>query len=106
MKYASAVDEAMEWPNDMTISVEDHDLELLELLFVRAAWSLQVSEDVPRLTSHPDVGSSSRPSSAVGELEQRWAEEWARLISVPPPARNTTRWHDKFGWEGLDQDAF
>jgi hypothetical protein len=89
----------------MTVEIDDHDLELLELLFVRAAWALQIPSDAPSARGVP-VGSSSAPGADRDDVAFRWASEWAGAVQEAPVHRNSQRWHDKYGWGGLDEDAF
>ncbi|NII40268.1 hypothetical protein E9228_000904 [Curtobacterium flaccumfaciens] len=106
MKYSEETHEPSEWPEAMTMVIDDHDLELLELLFVRAAWSLQIPGEAPSAAGNVPVGSSSAPGADRDKLASRWASEWAAAVQEAPVERNVERWHDKYGWSGIDHDAF
>ncbi|OII15777.1 hypothetical protein BIU97_13995 [Curtobacterium sp. MCBA15_009] len=105
MRYAATTPNPVDWPNEMVVEVDDHDLEILELLFVRSAWGLGGHSGAPVSTGPIDTGSSRRPVRLRDDVERTWADEWATLLQSKPTIRNTTRWHDKYGWEGIDQEA-
>ena len=115
-----------EWPNDMTLTIDDAP-HLTFLLFVRSAWRLGVG-GVPALESEPDVGSSAKPLVPDDEaISARWVSEWERAFErletgIGAPDVETQRMLDtltdeeisaamstapsKFWEVGIDQDAF
>ena len=116
------------WPRDMGITVEDHPSALLELLWVRDAWSLTVTGDFPPpLAEHPKpMDVAARATQDVAAWQAAWPELWrgalahtaeevdhSRFKTVmtlapgSPERRQLLQrlygpsWHDRFGDEGL-----
>lgn len=103
-----------EWPHGMVIQTRTYPIELIELLYIRSAWSLRTSVAVRDLEPVPFAGSSSVPAVAVDELIRRWDGMWLesqrwfwagegedtdRGALLPP------RWIQQYGDEGIDVDA-
>jgi hypothetical protein len=70
------------WPHDMTIVVEDSPFPLLDLLFVRHLWSLDVPE-VPPLEDSEGLVRRAVPFPGIpaAEFERQWLQEWNRAFS-------------------------
>lgn len=67
------------WPSQMMITVENNPLALLELLWVREAWDLDLDGDVPPLLEHgPErLGSAEAPTG----WQKAWPELWQGCLS-------------------------
>lgn len=67
------------WPHDMAISIEDRPQALLELLWVREAWSLEPTGDVPGpLVDGPE---STNTAPDVAEWQEAWSVLWEGALS-------------------------
>lgn len=64
------------WPHDMSITIEDRSQPLLEMLWLREAYDLDASGDVP-----PPLVDTPAPASTTVTPEERtqWAGAWPRL---------------------------
>ncbi len=113
------------WPHDMVITIEDHALLLLTLLFVNHAWQLD-APGIPPLHPAPEIGGSHRPESATAEQwRERWQAAWEEAVTAAgeqpqPPAddsviaewmrewqeRQPKRFTETWGDEGFDYDAY
>lgn len=57
------------WPPEMSVTVEDDDSGLIELLWVRDAWGIRASGDLP-----PALTDTPEPQ---GNPDPEWAEAWS-----------------------------
>ena len=76
---------------------------LVELLFVRAAWGLDVAPDIPAGSPPPDPGASVRPERAG--LEGLWGALWQQALVWRvswPPSGAVPSWVAVYGTDGLD----
>lgn len=95
------------WPSAMSISVNEADRGLLELLYVRSAWHLAAG--LPDVEPPPDPGASQRPDHPSQETwsewwREAWQQEWT-VRQVEPPGVRAPSWTRQFGAGGLDLDA-
>jgi hypothetical protein len=107
----------------MTIEVSEFPRPLLELLFVRHAWDLDVWVHFDELDPAPDPGASRRPSEVnSAELSERWVDAWKACsywnwrsrrdyaddpsIAAMHGVTGPVWWSRTFGWDGLDRIAF
>lgn len=118
------------WPHDMVISINPDETELLDLLWIRAAWGLQPVGDVP-----PELEIEPTPSQSVQFLrrdkrhwESAWSELWVAALGHRGRLRVRGRfdalfasaegsderrrlietitgpsWRDRFGHDGFDE---
>ncbi|UIN31592.1 hypothetical protein [Microbacterium binotii] len=63
------------WPPGMTVTVKNDSAPLLELLWIREAWDLRPTGDVP-----PPLATSPHRTGRAAPPE--WADEWSRLWSA------------------------
>lgn len=63
------------WPHDMVITITDDDPFFIELLFLRAAWHLDIP-DVPQLDAALAVRAAETPPDSRAELERQWLANW------------------------------
>lgn len=69
-----------EWPDEMTLTVEDGDRELLALLYSRAVWTLAAGRDVPaELVLEP--APRTAPPGDPAEVEREWDRAWATRLA-------------------------
>lgn len=117
------------WPADMQLRI-DRPIDVLFLLFVRAAWRLPIA-GVPEISPVPAPGTSSMPThlqkaDAIGAWWRDWARAWTRFAPVDRTVRQPSKqiekilrnnsddklWealspHSRGPWEeGVDSDAF
>ncbi len=66
------------WPQDMVLTVEDGSNLLLDLLWIREAWSLRpTGDDLPPLLSDGSVRAHARTESS--DRVARWREAWPSM---------------------------
>lgn len=112
------------WPSEMVVRIADQEFHLLELLFIRATWSLRTRSPVPRLDPIPEPGTSRRPQSRSLETwsalwDAAWAGAWAWSYATAHahgagvPAGDVfkvlgppKRWSSVAGTDGLDEEAW
>jgi hypothetical protein len=112
------------WPAEMVIRIQDQELHLLELLFIRAAWALRPQSPVPRLDPVPDPGLSRRPNARSTETwaalwDAAWSGAWAwsyataHAYGAGVPAADMfavlgppKRWSSVAGRDGIDEAAW
>lgn len=83
------------WPHDMTITVEDRPTTANELLWVREAFALMVTGDVPPpLLDTPAPASRSLTDAERDRWTAAWPGVWAAVIA------HTGRLHDQ---EAMDR---
>jgi hypothetical protein len=117
------------WPHDMVLRIQDDEQGLLDLLWVRAAWELEPTGDVPPApvilpVSEPTTQSLRRDK---GDWASAWSELWwAVLAHLGRPHRSDEfqemratgpgseerrrllkammgpSWRDRFGADGFD----
>ncbi|WP_219816503.1 hypothetical protein [Arthrobacter sp. Y81] len=120
------------WSQDMVIRVDDNPQHLTVLLFIRQAWGIAASADVPPLSPVPEGGASRLPAVPDrNEWEARWHRAWGRAwdwyaVQEPDPTvrpapgyiREFSQpgrdlnplippfWQAEYGWDGIDGDAY
>lgn len=121
MRSTREVDSA--WPSEMVIEVTEFPRPMLELLFVRHVWDLDVWIHLDELDPAPAVGNSRRPFDVdPAELSTRWLDAWkacsywnwrSRRDYADDPSVASMKgidgpvwWSRTFGWNGLDQAEF
>jgi len=80
------------WPHDMMITVEDRPNALMELLWIREAFALQIQgEDLPPLLS--DTPATVQNAALSTDVRDEWAGAWPRI------------WHAVVAHAGPDLDS-
>jgi hypothetical protein len=81
------------WPHDMILTIEDDLQALLDLLWVREAWSLQPAEDdlAPLLSITP-VGTNHEavPVGKIAEWQEAWPSIWRACLQHAGQIRDAT----------------
>ncbi|XBH20277.1 hypothetical protein V5R04_08425 [Jonesiaceae bacterium BS-20] len=74
---------------------------LVELLYLRHVWELDVLPEMPKVYPAPPLGTASRPDRKW--LEQDWLELWATEIAHDPHAITAPEsWRSTHGTYGFD----
>ena len=104
------------WPADMVLTIECHERHLLELLFVRYAWSLNVTgvnvpsvlSPVPRVGSHRIIASEPGLESWETVWASMWneAETWCAQFDIGQDASRLDTWRERNGRANFDDDAY
>ncbi len=68
------------WPDEMTISFDEADFELLALLYSRAAWRLAAAPDLPTSLIVP-VDEAESPDAQGSSMPLEWEAAWSRRLS-------------------------
>lgn len=80
--------------------------ELVDLLFVRAAWSVAAPPGLPPAGPPPSVGTSRRPARAG--IDELWAALWDRALGragVLDASIGLDGWREVLGTDGIDREA-
>ena len=72
---------ANDWPIGMRFDVLTNEPILLEMLYVRAMWSIPAGADIPDLVGAPPAAAVRPSDEERGELAAWWEESWARGIA-------------------------
>jgi hypothetical protein len=77
----------------------------VQLVFVRAAWDLDVRPDIPPADPPPGPGASMRPDDP--SLVSLWRGVWTEAAASPrrPVLGSPRLWTDVYGTTGLDMGA-
>lgn len=71
------------WPHDMVLTIENDSQALLDLLWVREAWSLQpAGDDLAPLLSVTPVGADNEavPVGKIAEWQEAWPSIWQACL--------------------------
>jgi hypothetical protein len=97
------------WPHDMVLTIEDDLQTLLDLLWVREAWSLQpVGDDLSPLLSVTPVGAHNEavPVGKIAEWQEAWASIWQACLQHAGQIRDATVFEQLAGTAiGADERA-
>lgn len=81
------------WPHDMVLTIEDDSQTLLDLLWVREAWSLQpAGDDLAPLLSVTPVGAHNEavPVDKIAEWQEAWPSIWQACLQHAGQIRDAT----------------
>jgi hypothetical protein len=78
------------WPHDMVITIEDGPYPLIDLLFIRSAWGIELPW-VPPVDPEPEVAPivplPAHDAEVLGELWwDEWTRGWARYDAPQAPS--------------------
>ena len=97
------------WPHDMVLTIENDSQTLVDLLWVREAWSLQPAEDdlAPLLSVTP-VGADNEavPVGKIAEWQEAWPSIWQACLQHAGQIRDATVFEQLHGTAiGADESA-
>ena len=97
------------WPHDMVLTIEDDLQTLLDLLWVREAWSLQpAGDDRAPLLSVTPVGAHNEaaPMGKTAEWQEAWPSIWQACLQRAGQIRDATVFEQLVGTAiGADERA-
>jgi hypothetical protein len=97
------------WPHDMVLTIEDDSQTLLDLLWVREAWSLQpAGDDLAPLLSVTPVGAhnGTAPVGKIAEWREAWPAIWQACLQHAGQIRDATVFEQLVGTAiGADERA-
>ena len=97
------------WPHDMVLTIEDDSQTLLDLLWVREAWSLQpAGDDLAPLLSVTPVGAHNEavPVGKIAEWQEAWPSIWQACLQHAGQIRDATVFEQLYGTAiGADERA-
>ena len=88
------------WPHDMVLTIENDSQTLLDLLWVREAWSLQpAGDDLAPLLSVTPVGADNEavPVGKIAEWQEAWPSIWQACLQHAGQIRDATVFEQLLG---------
>ena len=88
------------WPHDMVLTIENDSQTLLDLLWVREAWSLQPAGDdlAPLLSVTPDGAyNEAVPVGKIAEWQEAWPSIWQACLQHAGQIRDATVFEQLLG---------
>ena len=72
----------LRWPSDVHVAIDSQPRPLLELLFLRSAWSLPANREVLEIDPELAPGNRPSPSAPTSKVRVSWDETWrSRLMT-------------------------
>ena len=88
------------WPHDMVLTIENDSQTLLDLLWVREAWSLQpAGDDLAPLLSVTPIGAHNEavPVGKIAEWQEAWPSIWQACLQHAGQIRDATVFEQLLG---------